>query len=989
MPVQHEPAPAPGRARDLRVGEWRVRPAEGLLERNGEAVRLRPRAMDVLTLLATRPGHAVSKEEIFAEVWAGNAVEDGALAHCISEIRTALGDTPRRPRYVETIPKRGYRLVALVVHGVNGLGPPEPLAVASAVPAPAALGRPVRRRSGPAVARLLAGLGGAALLAWLLAAAIDRETPEPTAAAAAGPDRRPRVAVLGFANLSGDPEARWLSTALSEMLTTEIAVSEVVKPIPGDSVARIQRELSIAGADRLEADALAQLRAGLGVDYVVVGSYLVAGEGSGEIRIDLRLQDQRSGETVAAVVESGTVGELADLVLLAGLRLRHALGDEERFADQRAPAGDRRPASPTAARFYYQGLLHLRRFDPAAAAELLERSAAEEPEVPATHFALAEAWSLLGYDLRAIDAADRALALAGDLPREDRLWMEARCHGLAARWQEAIERFRALTLLDPGNLDYGLELARAQLSSGRPEEAMATVTALKEQPGRERPDPRLELLAAETAAETGDTTRSIAEATRARELGDVLGAPLITGRALLLEGDGLHSQGRVDEAEAALDEARTLFAAAEDHKSEASAATRLSFRLWDRGAHERSEAAAREALAVFREIGNRAGEADALRILGLTLWARGDPAEGERVLVRALDIFREIGSRSGEANTVNSLAVAAALHGPSPNYGLVVRPSELFTQAFAIFRELNDRPGMAAVTGNLGRCALADGDLPEALPAFEEVAATWRELGASAGLATATFNLALAKALAADLAGAEANFREAAELFRRLENPNRLGATLAALGLVRMIAGDLEEAEELLEGSLRLREQIGDPIRTSFSLSSLARLRLAQGDPERAERLAREAASTIDGAPDYYRVRVRRELAFILLETGRPEKARAILIEREEPLDPAAAVDVNLLSARITLARALGSTGDEERGLELLEGVVAYAESKGLERLRLEAELARFEIDGRGGLDEPGQRRLRAFAERLRRRGLELLARRADELLAASKTRAA
>ncbi|MEM1181819.1 MAG: transcriptional regulator, partial [Acidobacteriota bacterium] len=94
-----------------------MRPEEGWLRRGTEEVRLRHLAMRTLELLVSHPGRLVTKEEFFEEVWGGGAVEDGALARCISEIRSVLGDDPREPRYIETLPKRGYRLVARVRSG--------------------------------------------------------------------------------------------------------------------------------------------------------------------------------------------------------------------------------------------------------------------------------------------------------------------------------------------------------------------------------------------------------------------------------------------------------------------------------------------------------------------------------------------------------------------------------------------------------------------------------------------------------------------------------------------------------------------------------------------------------------------------------------------------------------------------------------------------------------------------------------------------------
>jgi DNA-binding winged helix-turn-helix (wHTH) protein len=160
MSSREEHTPPSDSSRDLCVGEWKLRPAEGLLARDGKEIHLRPRAMEVLAMLATRPGRVVSKGEIFAEVWEGNAVEDGALAHCISEIRNALGDTPRDPRYIETLPKRGYRLVAPVADA-----PPES-------PESPDAKHGGRRLGALVVAGVLAGL-----LAWWTMAGLGREAP--------------------------------------------------------------------------------------------------------------------------------------------------------------------------------------------------------------------------------------------------------------------------------------------------------------------------------------------------------------------------------------------------------------------------------------------------------------------------------------------------------------------------------------------------------------------------------------------------------------------------------------------------------------------------------------------------------------------------------------------------------------------------------------------------------------------------------------------
>lgn len=98
----------------LVIGEWNVVRELNELRRGDEQVRLEPRAMNLLVHLASREGRVTSKEEILDTVWRGVFVSDSALTRTIADLRKALGDDAKSPRYIETISKRGYRLVAPV-----------------------------------------------------------------------------------------------------------------------------------------------------------------------------------------------------------------------------------------------------------------------------------------------------------------------------------------------------------------------------------------------------------------------------------------------------------------------------------------------------------------------------------------------------------------------------------------------------------------------------------------------------------------------------------------------------------------------------------------------------------------------------------------------------------------------------------------------------------------------------------------------------------
>jgi DNA-binding winged helix-turn-helix (wHTH) protein len=100
--------------RELTIGEWRVQPDLGRATRDDRLVHLEPRVMDVLVCLAERAGEVVSREEIIDVVWATEFIAANTLTHAIAEIRHALCDDARTPSYIQTIPKRGYRLIARV-----------------------------------------------------------------------------------------------------------------------------------------------------------------------------------------------------------------------------------------------------------------------------------------------------------------------------------------------------------------------------------------------------------------------------------------------------------------------------------------------------------------------------------------------------------------------------------------------------------------------------------------------------------------------------------------------------------------------------------------------------------------------------------------------------------------------------------------------------------------------------------------------------------
>ena len=942
--------------KNFAVGDWSVFPARGLVVRGEARERLRPKTMDLLVLLASRPGETVPKETIFETVWPGTVVEEAAASRCVSELRATFDDDVRKPRYVETIPRRGYRLVARV--------------------GPLPSDEPPRSHSRWLAAILAAALLGAALT---IAFVRHQESPShrdeagapPTAPAPVAASVR-RTVVLGVANLSGDPEADWLGQAFSRLLTTELATTTGLRLVPQAVAGRLESEMALRSADPPSPAVLERLHAGMAVDYLVNGHYVLAGgdPGAQSIRLDVVVTDTTSGEIVAAAAESGSTDDLPQIVTLATMRLREGLGLSPPMSETADIERQRRArALPQE---FFRGLLLLERFEATAAVSELERAVDLAPDAPWPHLALAEAWSLGGCDRRAIEQAHAALTRSAVLDNEDRLWLEARAHALAGHWDDAISRLRALWLLAPDNLEYGLQLASTLLDAGRAEKAGKVVAEVLGRAPAGYQDPRFELVRGDVALALSDTQTALAAAAGAAEQARGLNAPLIEGRALYLRARALHTSGRGAEARETLETARLRFATAHDRPSEAAARLTMSLWLTKAGQYPAAEVEARAALAISRAVGDRSGEAEALLRLGVPVWWQNRRDEGEKDLRTALAIFRRIGDRAGEASALSALGVAiASLTGED---GADV----YFQQALEIDRSLGQREQVSLMLVNVGRVALLAGDPRRAVETFGE-AAGMDDVLTTENRARVLFNLAYARTLTGQVVEAQRSFEQARDLYRGLENQRMLAATLKGLGELLLDRDELDPALADLRESLRIFRTLGEPNRITLAQAALSRALADAGQADSAERFLQDAieqnASSITA--DALQA-AQLALAEVQLVTGHAAQAYAGLddLRRVRVGDRT----VNTVSRQVTYARVLAATGRTRDAEELLQAVHGFTETRGLETLRLETEVALLEVArARGESPEPD--RVFEVERQARQHGLLRLARRARAFL--------
>lgn len=200
---------------------------------DGAPVRLGGRALAFLRVLMERPQVLLTKDELFARVWPGLTLSDSVLTTAVKEVRQAIGDRARLPKYVETAHGRGYRFL-LPVERRDTVEPPV------TAPAPSASGRMSRPDWRVLAAAAAAGFIAVIASVWFISAQVERASAPPAATATAAHPKS--IVVLPFEDFSPDGGQRWFADGLAEEVQTTLARAPDLRVLSRTSAADLSRD---------------------------------------------------------------------------------------------------------------------------------------------------------------------------------------------------------------------------------------------------------------------------------------------------------------------------------------------------------------------------------------------------------------------------------------------------------------------------------------------------------------------------------------------------------------------------------------------------------------------------------------------------------------------------------------------------------------------------------------------------------------------------
>jgi len=424
----------------------------GELRRNGTSLKLQLQPARVLAVLIRRAGQVVSRQELAEEVWGADTFVDfeQGLNYAVRQIRTVLGDDAEQPRFLETLPKRGYRFIA----SLKEVAPEEP--VLSVTASEQSL---VRHGTSTRVAIALIAVG---VIAAALVIGLRLRRRQPTGAN--GPIAS--LAVLPLHNLSNDPEQQYFSDGMTDELITDLAKAGSLRVISHTSVERYKDTKR----------PLPEIARELGVDAIVEGTVLRSND---RVRITAQLIDARSDQHLWADSYEGDLRDVLSLQDEVAQRITTQVGMK---VEASAPQAARKVDS-AAYEAYLKGNFYWNQSNCDGSRKGLpyyQEAVAKDPTFAAAYVGLAQAYFTLGdwncspYKeafAKSKTAALKALELNPALgPAHS--WLGALAHFYEWDWDSAEREYSQASRLSPNYATAHLLYSVFLVSMGKQERGL-------------------------------------------------------------------------------------------------------------------------------------------------------------------------------------------------------------------------------------------------------------------------------------------------------------------------------------------------------------------------------------------------------------------------------------------------------------------------------------------------------------------------------------
>jgi tetratricopeptide (TPR) repeat protein len=728
---------------------------------------------------------------------------------------------------------------------------------------------------------LVAGYGGAG---WI------RSRPS------AAPAVKTSLAVMPFANATGDPRFDWVRSGVTSVVRTGLLQAKALRLAGDDRVQEILDLLKPAAGEETRPSTVQRVGRLVGVDQVLVGSLVRIGSG---FRIDASLmQIGESGiGTTRPIVLDGE-NEAAILKMMDDLtrRVREELGVARGWGERQIGAAQISTASVDALSLYGEGLALGRSGNQIEAVKRFEMAIAKDPRFAMAHAELARTYDALGYSDKAKKSADDAVQNLRDASPWEAAQIRATRATLSGDLEGAEKALRAIVDEAPNDAPSILDLALVQEKRG---DLPAATQSLQRVVTLDPTHPGARFALGRLLFKSGRPAEAVAEFNQALALYGASGND--QGRAQVINGLGNAALGssQLDDAERYFSQALEIRRRIGDQRGIAVTLSNLAEVSRQRGRYPDAIGFVKEALRVSTAIGDQAKMADSAMGLGDTYQDAGQPEEALKAYEESLKIMRESGDDNRLSRNLESLGYINAV------LGKYVEAFFFMKESLAKTRSGGDKVGLTRALIDIGLVEQIQGRYEEAITYNTEGLALAKEIDDKVSQAVIQSNLGEIHADQGSYAAAFALLADACTALRKIGSESVLASCLLYEGDARLRAGDSVTSGGALAEGIALARKLKTNATLAEGLVYEGRRLLAVQQPDKAAAILREAVEVSGRVGDFRLIRMARLAQATAARSSRDLEAVLADIERTglSPLD----APVLLELARLDLAA--GRTG--------------------------------------------------------------------------------
>ena len=684
------------------------------------------------------------------------------------------------------------------------------------------------------------------------------------------------LAVMPFQNASGDQSWDWLGPSLADMLSTDVGQSSHLRTVSPDRVQQVFHDLRIAPNSAVDSSTLGRVAEFTNADTLVWGQYTRLGD---QIRIDATLEDRKYNRTIQVKSEAASPKDLSAAVdRLAGQIRQNLSLSQDLVKELQAQSFKPTSSSVDALRDYNEGIQFLRQGNNLEAQKRLLAATNEDPQFAVAYSRLGEAYSALGYDADAEQAARRAVELSQGLPLAQKYFIEASLARVTKNNAQAITAYENLAKSFPDNLDVLFALGSLYEDADDLDKARTYYGMVLQTDGK-----NLDALLAMGRVEikSGNPQQGLDPLDRARHIAIDLDNQ--EQQALILQATGIAYKLMNKPAEALRNyqDSMAINQRLGQKRGVAASLVEIAQVQLKLGKSDAALSAYNEALKIRQEIGAKKEAGDTLIDLGVFYLDRGLPDKALQAFKESLQIQRDAGDEHYQGLCLNNIADAYAQKGENQDaltysqQALQIReklnvPDDIaetlqnlggayaalgqFDQAMTsdmrgleIYRKSGNNAGAAKTSHSMGLVFEYQGRLGPAIGALQDSVKAFRDLGdRSSTMAQGLSDLAEALARAGRGNEAAKLLDEDEGLARGLKNDALLAGVLNERGDAYFYQGDLKSAAGSYEQALRLASHAADKDVLLSAKMNLAKVEVADGRSRTAVNDLRTLAQQAD-----------------------------------------------------------------------------------------------------------------------------------------------